>query len=65
MGARERLSSLPWFSEDGSRRTADVQSIAGIARPNPWRAFGLFLNYTHCLLHHRKRSGRTIEGIGG
>jgi hypothetical protein len=31
VGARERLSSLPWFSEDGSRRTADVQSIAGNA----------------------------------
>lgn len=29
VGARERLCSLPWVSEDGSRRTADVQSIAG------------------------------------
>jgi len=29
VGVRERLQSLPWFSSDGTRRVAEVQSMAG------------------------------------
>lgn len=33
VGARERLISLPWYSEDGIRHTAKVQSLTGNSSP--------------------------------